>query len=79
MVALIQRPAPTFRAEAVVEGIFLDVSLAEYLGQWYVDDSLLDPCTAVHFFFSTPRVVLLFYPMLVSPQSLCLRFFKLLL
>ena len=50
MVALIQRPAPTFRAEAVVEGIFLDVSLAEYLGQWYVDDSLLDPCIAVHFF-----------------------------
>ena len=37
MVALIQRPAPIFNAEAVVEGLFLDVSLADYLGQWYVD------------------------------------------
>ena len=36
MVALIQRPAPTFKAEAVIEGHFLDVSLADYLGQWYV-------------------------------------------
>ena len=37
MVALIQRPAPTFKAEAVVDGLFHDVSLTDYLGQWYVD------------------------------------------
>ena len=40
MAALVQRPAPTFKAEAVIEGLFLDVSLADYLGQWYVDDIL---------------------------------------
>ena len=40
MVALIQRPAPTFKADAVAEGLFLDISLTDYLGQWYVDNSL---------------------------------------
>lgn len=34
MVALIQRPAPVFKAEAVAEGLFLDISLSDYLGQW---------------------------------------------
>ncbi|KAK0491834.1 thioredoxin-like protein [Armillaria luteobubalina] len=36
MVALIQRPAPTFKAAAVVDGLFEDVSLTDYLGQWVV-------------------------------------------
>ncbi|KAH9475020.1 Peroxiredoxin-2 [Psilocybe cubensis] len=36
MVALVQRPAPSFKAEAVVEGLFVDVSLEQYLGQWVV-------------------------------------------
>ncbi|KIM44046.1 hypothetical protein M413DRAFT_443106 [Hebeloma cylindrosporum] len=36
MTALVQRPAPTFKAEAVVDGLFVDVSLADYLGQWVV-------------------------------------------
>jgi peroxiredoxin (alkyl hydroperoxide reductase subunit C) len=36
MPALVQRPAPTFKAEAVVDGLFVDISLADYLGQWYV-------------------------------------------
>ena len=40
MVALVQRPAPTFKAEAVVDGLFLDISLVDYLGQWYVDYNL---------------------------------------
>lgn len=35
MPALVQRPAPTFKAEAVVDGMFIDISLADYLGQWY--------------------------------------------
>ena len=43
MVALVQRPAPTFKAEAVAENTFIDVSLADYLGQWYVDNLVLDP------------------------------------
>ncbi|KAK0226891.1 thioredoxin-like protein [Armillaria nabsnona] len=36
MVALIQRPAPAFKAAAVVDGLFEDVSLTDYLGQWVV-------------------------------------------
>ncbi|KAL0948023.1 hypothetical protein HGRIS_010648 [Hohenbuehelia grisea] len=36
MVALVQRPAPTFKAPAVVEGQFKDISLADYIGQWVV-------------------------------------------
>ncbi|KAK0222534.1 thioredoxin-like protein [Armillaria nabsnona] len=36
MVALIQRPAPTFKAAAIVDGLFEDVSLTNYLGQWVV-------------------------------------------
>ncbi|KAK0201327.1 thioredoxin-like protein [Desarmillaria ectypa] len=36
MVALIQRPAPTFKAAAVVDGLFEDISLTDYLGQWVV-------------------------------------------
>ncbi len=35
MVALIQRPAPAFNAAAIVDGLFEDVSLTDYLGQWY--------------------------------------------
>ena len=36
MVAIVQKPAPTFKAEAVVDGLFQDISLADYLGQWCV-------------------------------------------
>ncbi|KAK7464977.1 cTPxI [Stygiomarasmius scandens] len=36
MVALIQRPAPAFKASAVVEGLFQEISLSEYLGKWVV-------------------------------------------
>ncbi|KAK0432931.1 thioredoxin-like protein [Armillaria borealis] len=36
MVALIQRPAPAFKAAAVVDGLFEDISLTDYLGQWVV-------------------------------------------
>ncbi|KAJ7583337.1 thioredoxin-like protein [Mycena floridula] len=36
MVALVQRPAPVFKAASVVEGLFEDVSLTDYLGQWVV-------------------------------------------
>ena len=34
MVAIVQRPAPAFTAAAVVDGLFKDVSLSDYLGQW---------------------------------------------
>lgn len=34
MVALIQRPAPSFKADTVVEGNFKEVSLSQLLGQW---------------------------------------------
>ncbi|KAK7018344.1 peroxiredoxin [Favolaschia claudopus] len=36
MVALVQRPAPVFKAPTVVDGLFEDVSLSDYLGQWVV-------------------------------------------
>ncbi|KDR73076.1 hypothetical protein GALMADRAFT_252516 [Galerina marginata CBS 339.88] len=36
MVALVQRPAPIFKAEAVADGLFVDVSLEKYRGQWVV-------------------------------------------
>ncbi|KAF5350135.1 hypothetical protein D9756_009092 [Leucocoprinus leucothites] len=36
MVALVQRPAPDFKAEAVVESDFKEVSLSGFLGQWVV-------------------------------------------
>ncbi|KAF9530709.1 2-cysteine peroxiredoxin [Crepidotus variabilis] len=36
MPALVQRPAPTFSAEAVSEGTFIDVKLEDYLGKWVV-------------------------------------------
>ncbi|KAJ6589447.1 thioredoxin-like protein [Mycena capillaripes] len=36
MVALVQRPAPGFKAPTVVNGIFEDISLSDYLGKWVV-------------------------------------------
>ena len=35
MVALVQRPAPTFKADAVTAGLFEEISLEQYKGQWY--------------------------------------------
>ncbi|KAF8830975.1 hypothetical protein HHX47_DHR1000118 [Lentinula edodes] len=34
MVALIQRPAPAFKSTAVIEGLFEEISLSDYLGKW---------------------------------------------
>ncbi|KAJ7719442.1 thioredoxin-like protein [Mycena maculata] len=36
MVALVQRPAPGFKAPIVVGGVFEDISLSDYLGKWVV-------------------------------------------
>ncbi|KAH8105364.1 peroxiredoxin [Cristinia sonorae] len=36
MVARVQKPAPAFTAEAVVDGLFQEVSLSQYLGKWVV-------------------------------------------
>ncbi|KAK7464971.1 cTPxI [Stygiomarasmius scandens] len=36
MVALIQRLAPAFKASAVIEGLFQEISLSDYLGKWVV-------------------------------------------
>lgn len=36
MVAIVQKPAPAFKAAAVVGGQFQDISLSDYLGQWFV-------------------------------------------
>lgn len=49
MPALVQRPAPTFKADAVANGEFIDVSLSNYLGKWCV----LPVAFAVHMFVVT--------------------------
>ncbi|KAF8179929.1 thioredoxin-like protein [Mycena galopus ATCC 62051] len=36
MVALVQRSAPEFKAPTVVDGVFEDISLSDYLGKWVV-------------------------------------------
>ena len=37
MVAQVQRPAPGFtKAAAVVDGLFEDISLSDYMGKWCV-------------------------------------------
>ncbi|KAJ3722805.1 thioredoxin-like protein, partial [Lentinula guzmanii] len=36
MVAIIQKPAPAFKSTAVIEGLFEDISLSDYLGKWVV-------------------------------------------
>ncbi|KAL0575780.1 cTPxI [Marasmius crinis-equi] len=36
MPALVQRSAPGFKADAVVDGLFQEVSLSDYLGKWVV-------------------------------------------
>ena len=36
MVATVQKPGPAFKATAVVDGLFQDISLSDYLGQWCV-------------------------------------------
>ncbi|KAH9931738.1 peroxiredoxin [Amylocystis lapponica] len=36
MVATVQKPAPAFNATAVFDGIFKDIALSDYLGQWVV-------------------------------------------
>ena len=35
MSALVQRPAPTFKAAAVVGSVFQEISLTDFLGKWY--------------------------------------------
>lgn len=40
MVALVQRPAPSFKADTVVDSLFTEVSLSDYLGQWCVTTNL---------------------------------------
>ena len=66
MPALIQRPAPVFKASAVVEGLFQEISLSDYLGKWFVLWHSL--CLVASRRLETHcvlfcRVVLFFYPM----------------
>lgn len=62
MVALVQRPAPAFKAPTVVDGAFEDISLSDYLGKWYVPPVEARKSGAQEVLY---RVVLLFYPMCV--------------
>ncbi|KAH9938740.1 peroxiredoxin [Epithele typhae] len=36
MVATVQKPAPAFKASAIVDGLFKEVALSDYLGQWVI-------------------------------------------
>ncbi|RDB21941.1 Peroxiredoxin [Hypsizygus marmoreus] len=65
MVALVQRPAPVFKAETVVDGLFEDVSLSNYLGQWVV--LLFYP---MDFTFVCPTEILAFNDALPQFQEL---------
>jgi hypothetical protein len=69
MVALVQRPAPAFKAEVVKEGGFEQVSLSDFLGQWYVRLDVV----RLRVLPSLSRVVLLFYPMYVSLRTFILH------
>ncbi|TFK25882.1 2-cysteine peroxiredoxin [Coprinopsis marcescibilis] len=65
MVALVQRPAPTFKAEAVEAGLFKDVSLEEFQGKWVV--LLFYP---MDFTFVCPTEILAFNDALSQFQEL---------
>lgn len=41
MTALVQRPAPAFTAPTITDGQFTDISLSDYVGQWYVTVTLV--------------------------------------
>ncbi|KAM9932975.1 hypothetical protein OXX80_007397, partial [Metschnikowia pulcherrima] len=34
MTAIIQKPAPSFKKTAVIDGVFEEVSLEQYKGKW---------------------------------------------
>ncbi|KAI6024227.1 thioredoxin-like protein [Pisolithus marmoratus] len=36
MVAVVQKPAPPFKATAVVEGLFKEIALSDFQGQWVI-------------------------------------------
>ncbi|KAF4622192.1 hypothetical protein D9613_009426 [Agrocybe pediades] len=65
MVALVQRPAPAFKADAVAEGLFTTVSLEENLGKWVV--LLFYP---MDFTFVCPTEILAFNDALSTFKSL---------
>lgn len=63
MVAFVQRPAPAFTATAVAEGEFKDISLSEFVGQWYASFTRQTFVRAWLTLTLSARVVLFFYPM----------------
>ncbi|KAF8882978.1 peroxiredoxin [Infundibulicybe gibba] len=65
MVALVQRPAPTFKAPTVIDGQFQDVALSDYLGRWVV--LLFYP---MDFTFVCPTEILAFNDSLPQFQEL---------
>lgn len=49
MVATVQKPAPAFKATAVVDSQFKDIALSDFLGQWCVAlDRVLIPVQPAH-------------------------------
>ncbi|THH32651.1 hypothetical protein EUX98_g1518 [Antrodiella citrinella] len=65
MVARIQKPAPAFTAEAVVDGLFQEISLSQYLGKWVV--LFFYP---MDFTFVCPTEILAFNDALVQFQEI---------
>ncbi|KAG5335868.1 Peroxiredoxin [Termitomyces sp. T112] len=65
MVALVQRPAPTFVAKVVNDGLITDISLTDYRGQWVV--LLFYP---MDFTFVCPTEILAFNDALLTFKAL---------
>ncbi|KAF8644215.1 hypothetical protein AX16_008626 [Volvariella volvacea WC 439] len=65
MVATVKQPAPAFTAPAVIEGLFQDVSLSDYLGKWVI--LLFYP---MDFTFVCPTEILAFNDALEEFQQL---------
>ncbi len=62
MSPVIQSPAPTFTVTALVDGAFKQVSLSDYIGQWYTIFHSIPSSFAVSD-VSKFRVILMFYPL----------------
>ncbi|THU82389.1 thioredoxin-like protein [Dendrothele bispora CBS 962.96] len=70
MVALVQRPAPAFKASAVVDGLFQEVSLSDYLGKWCVMATFRRRFVSRDFTFVCPTEILAFNDALQDFQAL---------
>jgi len=63
MATAVRKPAPAFTATAVIEGLMKDISLSDYIGQWF--GAIIFLRGKIYTDLEHSRVVLFFYPMYV--------------